>query len=211
MPATPDSRLYRARKFAARNRVGVAAAAALVLAVVIGLGCRQWQMPRRRARTQSGAAGVQCREEARDVGARRAARCRERVAGSTAASELLIRRATQYLDGLSREAGQDAALRRELADGYRRLAQVQGTSGMSNVGDRQAAITSYRKALAVLQPLADATGEPGDRLRLAGTYVSLAGLERDRDTRTTLNPRRWRCSRGCHPTRARPRRRSTPG
>src|SRR5207247_938438 len=55
--------------------------------------------------------------------------------GSTAARELLLRRATEYLDGLSREAGTDAALRRELAAGYRRLAEVQGVPGVSNLGN----------------------------------------------------------------------------
>ncbi len=185
--ATPDSRLYRARKFVARHRVGVAAVAALVLTVLIGSMSTLWQArvaERERARAERQFLAV------RTLATSVLGELHDAVnglAGSTGARELLLRRATEYLDGLSREAGQDAALRRELADGYRRLAQVQGTSGMSNVGDRQAAITSYRKALAVLQPLADATGEPGDRLRLAGTYVSLAGLERDRDTRTTLN------------------------
>ena len=41
--ARPDGALYRLRKFAARNRVGVAAAATVAVAVVAGAGAALWQ------------------------------------------------------------------------------------------------------------------------------------------------------------------------
>ncbi len=41
--ARPDSRLYRARKFVRRHRVGVGAATALLLALLAGLGGTAWQ------------------------------------------------------------------------------------------------------------------------------------------------------------------------
>ena len=41
--AAPDSALYRVRKFVARNRVGVAAAAGFLLAVAIGIVATMWQ------------------------------------------------------------------------------------------------------------------------------------------------------------------------
>jgi serine/threonine-protein kinase len=42
--ARPDSRWYRASKFAARHRVGVAAAGAVAVAVLVGTGTALWQM-----------------------------------------------------------------------------------------------------------------------------------------------------------------------
>src|SRR5262249_50875677 len=93
------------------------------------------------------------------------------LAGSTGTRELLLRRATEYLDGLAREAGTDVDLRRELAAGYRRLAEVQGNPGQSNVGDPEASQISSRKAMALLEPLAANPGDPRDRLMLARTYV----------------------------------------
>jgi len=41
--AQPDSRWYRARKFVARNRIAVSAAAAIFMAVLIGAGIAVWQ------------------------------------------------------------------------------------------------------------------------------------------------------------------------
>jgi len=41
--AQPDSRWYRARKFARRNALGISAASAIVLAVLVGAGVAAWQ------------------------------------------------------------------------------------------------------------------------------------------------------------------------
>ena len=187
--ATPDSRTYRMRKFVGRHRLGVAATVALVAAIAAGAGATMWQArvaERQRARAEQQFNAVRTLAssvlgELHDAVSQ--------LAGSTGARELLLRRATEYLDGLAREAGDDITLRRELAAGYRRLAEVQGATGVSNVGDREAALVSYRKALALLESLAERPGELGDRIRLAGNYVSLANLERQLDVRQSLNRR----------------------
>ncbi len=44
--ARPDSRTYRLRKFIARNKLPVAAASAIVVALGIGLGIALWQAQR---------------------------------------------------------------------------------------------------------------------------------------------------------------------
>ena len=170
--AAPDSTLYRVRKFAARNRVAVAAAAGFLLAVVIGIGTTTWQMrvahqERNRAQREFNAVkslATSVLGELHDAVAR--------VPGTLAARELLIRRATQYLEALRPDAAEDAALRRELAFGYKRLAQVQGQAGFPNLGDRAAARRGLEQAAALFEALP----EPLDAdagVGLAETYLAL--------------------------------------
>jgi non-specific serine/threonine protein kinase/serine/threonine-protein kinase len=92
--------------------------------------------------------------------------------GSTPARELVVRRAAEYLDSLSKEAANDADLQSELADAYSRLAAVQGGALGASLGDTKGALASYRKALTLREALA--TG-PVTAARVA----SLADLQAD--------------------------------
>jgi non-specific serine/threonine protein kinase/serine/threonine-protein kinase len=69
--------------------------------------------------------------------------------GATSARTLLVKRALEYLDNLSQEAGGDAALQRELAAAYDRVGDVLGYDGAANQGDFPGAIQNYNKALAI--------------------------------------------------------------
>jgi non-specific serine/threonine protein kinase/serine/threonine-protein kinase len=183
--AAPDSRAYRMRKFAHRPRLGLAAAALVVLAIAGGTAATIWQA--REAARARDRAGRQF-DAVRTLAASVLGELQDAVAvlpGSTPARELLLRRATEYLDTLSREAGDSVDLQREVAAGYRRLAEVQGAPGLSNVGDVDAAVTSGRKAVALLEPLAARLAETRDRTALANAYVTLAGLETNREDRRT--------------------------
>jgi non-specific serine/threonine protein kinase/serine/threonine-protein kinase len=185
--AAPDSRAYRMRKFVTRHRLSLAAAALVVLAIAGGSAATIWQA--RVAARERDRAGRQF-NAVRTLAGSVLGELHDAVAtlaGSTPARELLLRRATEYLDTLSREASGSADLQRELAAGYRRLAQVQGTPGLSNVGDVDAAVTSYRKAVALLEPLAARGGETRDRAALANAYVSLASMETSLEERRALN------------------------
>jgi tetratricopeptide (TPR) repeat protein len=185
--ATPDRRAYRMRKFATRHRLGLAAAALIALAIAGGSAATIWQA--RVAARERDRAGRQF-NAVRTLAASVLGELQEAVRvlpGSTPAQELLVRRATEYLDTLSREASGSVDLQRELAAGYRRLAVVQGAAGLSNVGDVTAALTSARKAVALLEPLVIRPGETRDRLALANACLTLADLEKnieDRRTRT---------------------------
>jgi eukaryotic-like serine/threonine-protein kinase len=187
--AAPDSRWYRARKFVARHRLGVAVAAALAVAVAGGGAATAWQArvaERERARAERQFEAV------RTLATSVLGELHDAVTsltGSTAARELLLRRATEYLDSLSREAGENAGLRREVAAGYLQLGRIQGDGGTSNVGNREAGMTSYRKAVALLEPLAANPGQPGDRLTLARAYVRVAAWEQDFNVRQSYNQR----------------------
>jgi tetratricopeptide (TPR) repeat protein len=78
----------------------------------------------------------------------------QELPGATSARRLLLTRALEYLDGLSKEAGGDVTLQRELAAAYERLGDVQGRNTMANIGDGAGALVNYRKALAIRQSIA---------------------------------------------------------
>jgi non-specific serine/threonine protein kinase/serine/threonine-protein kinase len=176
--AAPDSRAYRARKFAERHRAAVAAGAGFLLALTAGIAATTWQAnvaraERNRAQHQFNAVRTLANSVLGELND-----AVRKLPGSLAARELLLRRTTEYLDALSREAAGDVGLRRELALNYKRLAQVQGESGNSNLGDEAAARKAYEKAAALFESLP----EPLDTdaaVALCGTYLNLAEIIAD--------------------------------
>ena len=178
--AAPDSLPYRARKFLVRHRVAVAATAAIVVAVAAGVAATWWQarvaaQERDRARRQfnavRGLAGSMLGELNDAV---------ERLPGSTPARAILLRRATEYLDALSREAVDDPSLRHEVGYGYFRLAVVQGVNGLPNIGDREASRASLRKSIQLLDT-PDVVAEPDPRvpIALADALTRMSEVEPD--------------------------------
>ncbi|HWZ85241.1 MAG TPA: protein kinase [Thermoanaerobaculia bacterium] len=175
--ARRGSAAYRARKFVRRHRVG-AAAALLVFAALAG-GAWATLREARHARI------AEARAERRFDDVRRLANsflfefhdAIRDLPGSTAARALVVRRALEYLDSLSTESGGDRALRRELAEAYRRVGDVQGNPFTANLGDAGGAVASYEKAVRLLGgavALPDATDD--ERSSLATTYLMLGGL-----------------------------------
>jgi eukaryotic-like serine/threonine-protein kinase len=173
--AAADSLMYRVRKFVSRNRVAMVGLVAVVGVFAVGVGGTLWQA--RQARAERDRAERQF-AAVRTLGASVLGELHDavsRLQGSLAAREILLRRATEYLDALAEEAGDNVALRREVADGYERLGQIQGVEGLENLGNRAAAKRSYEKALMLFEPLAartdadaqDTFGAIKARLRLA--------------------------------------------
>jgi serine/threonine protein kinase len=152
---------YTARKFAARNRTGVAAAILVAVSLVAGFvvslrEARIAHTERARAerrfndvRNLSNALLFKIDDSIKDL------------PGSTEAQHLLISSAQQYLDSLSQEAGGDVSLLRELAEGYQKLGLIQGSSRSANLGDSKSALESLRKAVALRETIARAN--PADR------------------------------------------------
>jgi len=72
---------------------------------------------------------------------------------------------------------QHRTLRRELADAYQKVGDVQGNPFMQNLGDVKGAIASYGKAIALLEP-AVAGPDPSDaeRASLATAYLMRGAL-----------------------------------
>jgi eukaryotic-like serine/threonine-protein kinase len=168
---------YRAGKFARRHRLGFAAAA-LVLAALAG-GIVMTVREARRAR----AAEARAQRRFNDVRQLANSFLNEfhdsikQLPGSTPARRLLVQKGLAYLDSLSREASEDASLLRDLADGYQRLGDLQGSPGEGSamLGDMAGAQASLRKCAALREKLvASRDALPQDRLDLARAYSRLA-------------------------------------
>lgn len=173
--AREDTARYRMSKFIARHRASVIAAVLVTLSLLAGLVTTIWQM--RVARQQSAIA------ERRFNDVRKLANnvmfkyhdAIENLPGATPVREMLVKDALEYLDNLSREAGNDAALQQELAAAYEKVGLVQGHPYYSNLGDRAGAMRSYEKALAIRRALGatDATS----LYNLSRTQTLLADLK----------------------------------
>jgi non-specific serine/threonine protein kinase/serine/threonine-protein kinase len=172
--ARTDTVGYRSAKFIRRHRVSVAAAAIVLLSLIGGIVATTWQARR--------AEGQRARAERRFSEVRRLANALvfelhsaiENLPGSTAARELLVRHALEYLDSLARESQDDASLQRELASAYLRIGSAQGNPNNPNLGDTAGALRSYGEALALSERLRAA--QPGDRQALRSVGVCLEKL-----------------------------------
>jgi eukaryotic-like serine/threonine-protein kinase len=172
---------YRARKFVRRHRVGVAAAAAIVLTLIAGMAATAWQA-RVANRARHDAEVQRARAERRFSDVRRLASSflfefHDAIAplpGSTPARKLVVTKALEYLDGLAAEAGGDRSLQQELASAYDRVGDVQGNPSSPNVGDTAGALVSYRKAETIRRELGAATPDALEtRLSLATSAMRI--------------------------------------
>jgi len=158
--ARKDTLGYRTSKFVARNKIAVAAAALVILSLIGGIATTGWQA--HRANQQ------RARAERRFNEVRQLANSLlfelhgaiENLPGSTAARELLVKRASEYLDSLAQEAENDVSLQRELASAYVKVGNVQGNPNNANLGDTAGALQSYRRAQQITDQIL--TGNPMD-------------------------------------------------
>ena len=150
---------YKARKFVQRNKAAVAALALALATLVTGVSAVVWQ-----ARV---AEAARVRAERRLAEVRKLARfllfdfhdAVQNLPGATPVQRALVERALAHLDGLAEEAAGDIELQCELVEAYTRFGDVQGNPYQPNLGDSQAALASYRKALTIAKPLARAAPE----------------------------------------------------
>ena len=142
--ARPATFAYRASKFVRRNKLTVAAGAAIAVVTAIAFATTLHQKriaERRFDEVRSLARSVVF--ELHDA--------IEPLPGSTAARELLVRRALVYLDNLAEEAEDNVELRKELAGAYLKIGDVQGLPYRANLGHTAGALTSYRKGLEIAE------------------------------------------------------------
>jgi len=166
--AREPSFAYLARKAIARHRAEFAVGAALVALLVVALGGALWQA--RVAETERRRAEARFRE-VRQLASSVLHELHDAIAplsGATPARRILVVRALEYLDRLAGEAPEDLSLQRELADGYQRIAQIQGGGLGANLGDSEGALQSYQKALTIRRALAaPKPADPADEAALA--------------------------------------------
>ncbi len=168
--ARKDTFDYRASKFLRRNRLGVAAAAVVLLVLLGGILATRWEARRAERRFNDVRALAnsflfEFDDSIKDL------------EGATPARELVVRRSLQYLDSLSQEAANDPALQLELATAYERIGSIQGNSYYSNLGDTEGALRSYQTSVALLERIATtAPDKRAFRRQLAASYGGLADL-----------------------------------
>jgi len=173
--ARKDTIGYRAGKFVRRNRALVAAGAITMLALVAGIISTAWQASVARAE--------RARAEARFDEVRQLANASlfelhdaiRELPGATPARQLLVSKGMEYLDRLSRDAGDRADLQRELASGYLKLGDVLGRPFNPNLGDTAGGLANYRKAAAIYESIGAATSRDSTlRRELATAYLRLS-------------------------------------
>ena len=172
-----DTVRYRVSKFVRRHRGGVAAAAAVFLALLIGLVGIAWQARvarAERARAEQRFNDVRVLANAFLFDLHDAIKD---LAGSTPARRLVVQKGIEYLDKLAADAGNRADLRRELAAGYLRVGDVQGRPLNPNLGDTAGALASYRKSVDLYQSLGVSDASPADlRRETATAFLRLSEL-----------------------------------
>jgi len=148
---------YLAGRFAARNRLPLAAVAVVMLTVIAGVVMVEFE--RRQAVAQKE------RAERHFNSVRQLANSLifdvhdqiSNLSGATRARQTLVENATKYLTQLTLEASDDAVLRQELAQAYLRLGRIQGQFSKQNIGKPQEALNSFTQAIALSSPAATST------------------------------------------------------
>jgi eukaryotic-like serine/threonine-protein kinase len=163
--AQKDTRRYRMSRFVRRHKTGVVAtlfvAVALVTATVVSVN--QWLHAERRFQETRSLARFVLFEF--DDAIR---------SGVTPARKKLVTEALTYLDRLSKEAGSDLALLREVVDGYVKVGDVQGNPSTPHLGDPAGARESYRRALSIAERIQ--SKDPADRATVAKVRVKFGDL-----------------------------------
>jgi serine/threonine protein kinase len=170
--ARNDTVAYRVSKFARRHKAGVAAAVVVMAALLLGLGMTLQQKRRadRRFNDVRKLANSLIFEIHDSI---------QNLPGATPARKLLLDRALQYLDSLSKEASGDISLQRELAAGYLRIGLVQGSTVDASLGQTDDALSNLRKAVAIREAIVNANpSNTDDLLNLAIAYRNLARVLR---------------------------------
>ena len=161
---------YRARRFVGRNKAFLAAGAVILITLLVGIAATAWQarLANRRFNEVRGLANAYLFEFHDAI---------KDLPGSTPARQLVVKRGVQYLDGLARERGRDVGLARELASAYEKVGSAQGARSAPSLGDRAGALASYRKALAIREPLAAASPQDADiGVELSHSYQFVGDL-----------------------------------
>jgi serine/threonine protein kinase/tetratricopeptide (TPR) repeat protein len=130
---------YRTSKFVRRHTLGVAAAATVAAALLLGIvvTTHEARVAERRfqdVRQLADALLFKLEPAVKDL------------PGATPARQLIVQEALTYLDGLARDASGNAELQGDLAEGYLRVGEVQHGGYHANLGDADGALASDRKA-----------------------------------------------------------------
>jgi tetratricopeptide (TPR) repeat protein len=172
--ARQDTFGYRSGKFVRRHKLGLTATALVILSLLGGIAMTAYQARRAERRFQ------QVRRLANTFLFDFYGKIRD-LPGSTEAREAVAKTGLEYLDSLALEAKGDPGLQIELAEGYQRLAEVQGGYRIAGLDQFDAALASFRKALALGQDLI--SRDPRNTRALSmmiRSYSNIADFQRGR-------------------------------
>ncbi len=163
---------YRVRKFFSRHRALSISAAALLLSMAAGTYASWRQAQKAEAREQEVRALAHAflfdvHDSIRDL------------PGATQARQKILTTAVQYLDRLSASHPSEAALLRELAAGYQRVADLEGSDARgANLGNPKVALANYQKSIALWdQVLAQEPKDSSSAVERLSALRRLADLE----------------------------------
>lgn len=154
---------YRCRKYMLRHKIGVFAAALIIVSLITGVALTIHQARIARA--------SQLRAE------RRLGQTRELTqsligdlanaigTGATPARVLMDQKAVGYLEQLVREENTNPKLKSDLARAYLRFGEALGNPGLGNMGDIKHAEENYERAISLFETILPANASD-DRLRL---------------------------------------------
>ncbi|HET8675622.1 MAG TPA: protein kinase [Blastocatellia bacterium] len=187
--ARKDTFSYRAGKFIRRNKLGVTAAAIILVLLasgVAGIARQTIVANRQRARAEKRF------NEVRNLANSFMFKFHDSIQnlpGATEARQLVVNESLQYLNSLADEAADDSSLQAELATAYFRLGDIQAVSRAGNLGDSKGAQESHRKALALRQSVVAAMpNDPQALVALAASYRRVGHLAaREDDLQTAMD------------------------
>lgn len=166
--ARPDTAGYRLRKFVRRHWVGVGATAAVIAALSGGVAVSLYQARLARQRF----------DQVRTLANRFLFDFHGEIAnlsGSTKAQQMVVNTAVEYLDKLSRTAGSDRTLLKDMAEAYGKLAKVQGGGPTSSAARFRDALESQRRSVEFYRQVT--ADDPVMAVGLAGSLLDQAIIE----------------------------------
>jgi tetratricopeptide (TPR) repeat protein len=179
--AQPPSLTYRLGKFARRHRYSLAAVVLVVISMVAGTWTALVEAHRARNEQRRSEARLSQMVELANRALFDVHGSIERLPGATAARQQLVKTTLDFLEKLSKDAGDDAQLRKALGAAYFRLGDLQGYPFTPNLGDTTGAMKSYQSGAALLDSLR--RDHPDD------AQVQLLWLEIQDRVATLLNQR----------------------
>jgi len=166
--ATPDSFGYRAGRFVSRHRVAVAAATFCFLALAGGVAATAYQaaVARRHFQEVRSLANQFLFDFENEI---------HDLPGATKARDKVIKTAQKYLASLYAEAPGDPKLMREVAQGYAKLAGLEGGTYSTNTGEYRGSLEDFRRAIELFKRLGDgSSSDTSLRRNLCRLHASMA-------------------------------------
>lgn len=144
---------YLATKFIRRNKLALAVASLFLLGIIGGTIAVAWQARVATAERRKAEARSADLRQLSDSLLSELDEAIKELPGSTPAQKLLVTRVLEHLDRMSADGADDQLTQMDVANGYIRVANLQGNGYDQNIGDTSGALASIDKAIAITERL----------------------------------------------------------